>query len=167
MMLSRVSTLLQDDHRRLLELWDECQKAAQTLDALKLAHLRNCFGKFAAGLRRHIQAEEKILFPRLEKRRIDTALTADPLAIVRSEHREIEQILDNLEELTRAREYSTVVHTLEGQPYDFAQLLASHISKEQEVLYPLIDRLLGEEETQKLAEAVRTELGSSEQTVTA
>lgn len=97
----------------------------------------------------HHNKEEKLLFPLLEQR--DPA-AGGPVSVMLSEHeagreavRAINGALPDVEEDPAARK--TVAESL-GL---YAQLLRLHINKENTVLFPLADRLLGELDKKRLA----------------
>jgi hemerythrin-like domain-containing protein len=97
----------------------------------------------------HHTKEEKLLFPLLEER---DAAAGGPVSVMLSEHdagreavRAITGALPEVETSAAARR--TVAENL-GL---YAQLLRLHINKENTVLFPLADRLLGELDQKRLA----------------
>lgn len=137
----RVTEALEWDHDRLDALQSEAF-AARAAGDLALATRR--FHEFAVGLRRHIAFEEALLFPAFERLAGVTAQEG-PTAVMRSEHREIEQRLHDMEcRFTRTEDPMT------GARAAFHEIMHEHNVKEEQVLYPATDRLLGEDERDEL-----------------
>jgi uncharacterized protein (DUF2249 family)/hemerythrin superfamily protein len=111
----------------------------------------SAFAEFRAGLVRHIRMEEEVLFPTFEER---TGIPAGgPTAVMREEHRQIEDILGDLAKLAD-RAATALAQGMEGPPAvqferkfkELLNLLADHNTKEEEVLYPMTDHHLDEDE---------------------
>jgi uncharacterized protein (DUF2249 family) len=137
----RVAEALEWDHDRLDEL-ERGAFAARAAGDLALA--TRLLHDFAHGLRRHIAFEEKLLFPAFEARS-GAPEHSGPTFVMRSEHREIEQRLHDME--TR---FSDPQDPLTGAREAFHQLLHEHNVKEEQVLYPTTDRLLTGNERDEL-----------------
>jgi regulator of cell morphogenesis and NO signaling len=132
-----VNEALSWDHDRLDSLVHRVFEARRDSD---LAAARATFAEFDLGLRRHIRFEEEILFPAFEER---TGMPAQggPTGVMRAEHREIEAILAGLADAVGQQ--GPAAETLRA---DLERVLGSHNQKEEQVLYPGIDGLLGAEE---------------------
>jgi len=100
----------------------------------------------AAPLLRHAENEESALFPDLAR---TLGPEGGPLAVLTAEHVLIHGYLDHIwAEPTRAE----LVDALDG----LAGLLREHIAKEEDVLFPLADRLIGDDRLRELgAQATR------------
>jgi hemerythrin-like domain-containing protein len=86
-------------------------------------------------MRRHFSREEEVLFPAFEAA---TGMTSGPTAVMRMEHRQIEQLMASLQEALDRRdrdEYLGVSETL-------LMLMQQHNAKEENILYPMADRSL-------------------------
>ncbi|HUY26538.1 MAG TPA: hemerythrin domain-containing protein [Candidatus Binataceae bacterium] len=143
------------DHQRIAKLWDETITALKRED-FAAAHTRAA--EFIAALRRHIAMEEQILFPAIDEK---TGMHGSgPTYAMRMEHREIERMLERLAPLLTVQERWTGIQAVEGQPIDPYALLHSHDMKEEMVLYPMADQILGADATRKLVERMRTEVNS-------
>jgi uncharacterized protein (DUF2249 family) len=146
----RVTEALEWDHDRLDALESE-SFAARAAGDLALATRR--FHEFAHGLRRHIAFEEALLFPAFEGRTGATAHEG-PTAVMRQEHREIEQRLHDMEcRFTRLEDPMT------GARAAFHELMHEHNAKEEQVLYPTTDRLLTEGERDDLVGSIQAFAG--------
>jgi hemerythrin-like domain-containing protein len=100
----------------------------------------------ATDLAAHFQAEEEVLFPAM--RGFSEVPLINELV---SEHRELEALAKRLSEL-KAKE-------LVGALGRFADLLESHIRKEERALFPLYERLVSEEAAAEIGYAVKLLIG--------
>ncbi len=118
------------------------------LDALEAAAFRKraegelqsaaeTYALFAAGLRRHIAFEEQILFPAFEATS-GMPSGVGPTAVMRAEHREIEDLIGKIE--AGITEKDAPVDQLRRSLH---AVLGEHNFKEEQVLYPSTDQLLG------------------------
>ncbi|MEO8584708.1 MAG: hemerythrin domain-containing protein [Acidobacteriota bacterium] len=129
------------DHDRL----DALDAAAfASFEAGDIAGARAIFAAFARGLERHIRFEEEILFPALEAR-AGFGPSAGPTAVMRTDHVEIRACL------------AGIAAALDGGGAGaseirvrLATLLGGHNLKEEQILYPLADRVLGKAEADAL-----------------
>ena len=139
--LRGVREALSWDHARLDGLEQaatEAWKAAQERAASRF-HLR-----FAFGLQRHIRFEESVLFPAFER---TTGLDADrgPTAVMRLEHRMIEERLAEIRDAA-----ARCVPPAERSRADLIEILEMHDTKEENILYPMLDRALDPREADAL-----------------
>jgi hemerythrin-like domain-containing protein len=105
---------------------------------------------FADGLDRHIRLEEGILFPIFEER---TGMTAGPTAVMRVEHCEIRGALETMREgLGRSDP-----RLFENGLAHLFDVLPDHNVKEEQVLYPTTDRILGDKDRASLAARLQKE----------
>ena len=134
------------DHDRLEALEEEAfrKRAAGDLESA-----RETYSLFAAGLRRHIGFEEEILFPAFEE---STGMppTAGPTAVMRAEHREIESLIAQIE--ASIGDPSAPVDQLRRALH---QVLGEHNLKEEGVLYPTTDDLLGPDQADELVRRIQ------------
>jgi hemerythrin-like domain-containing protein len=128
-----VTELLGADHDRLDALFEAAERLAgsgEFFEALERFH------EFRSGLERHIELEEKLLFPAFEQ---VTGMPSGPTAVMRSEHVEIKSLLEEIEQALRQEETSELL----GSAGELKQLLGDHNAKEENALYPMTDRALG------------------------
>jgi regulator of cell morphogenesis and NO signaling len=124
-----------EDHDRLDMLFAEYQ-ALKRVDH-DVAKQR--FRDFKFGLQRHIVWEEQILFPLFERK--TGFFMGGPTAVMRAEHRQIGERLEAIHQKVRVRDPET-----DKEEEALLQVLAAHNEKEENVLYPAIDRLTTPEE---------------------
>ena len=127
-----ISHYLTDDHRRCDHLLATCEAkiAASTWNAADEAT-----ATFREALLRHFAMEEEILFPELEQ---VNAMASGPTDVMRMEHRQMCQLLDELTEAVHARDPDTCFGDLET----LHMISQQHNAKEEGILYPLADQSL-------------------------
>lgn len=96
-------------------------------------------------LRRHIYAEEELMFPPLRE-----AGLVGPVLVMLREHAKMWLLLDALEDLLAAGEIDPAA--LRGNCAQLFELLQRHNPKEEAILYPQADTLLGEGDVSRLVE---------------
>lgn len=146
-----ISEVLVHDHRRLHELRKRARSAVEAGDH---GEARIAFAQFDSGLRHHIRVEEDLLFPALER---EGGLRRDsgPIGVMIAEHREIEGLLDQL-----ARKFSDEAGANDEDESPMNQLTAmleAHDAKEEMVLYPMADQVIGEAERDSIVEKMRAD----------
>ncbi len=129
-----INEALSWDHDRLDALESAAFRAREAGD---LASAFDLYAEFAVGLRRHIGFEEDLLFPAFEAG-AGMPPTAGPTAVMRAEHREILRLLEEIE--MGIGDAAAPVAALRASFHD---VLGEHNSKEEHVLYPGVDGLLG------------------------
>jgi iron-sulfur cluster repair protein YtfE (RIC family) len=130
-----VQAAFAEDHDRL----DQLLETYRRLKRVDFARAREAFKEFKTGLQRHILWEERILFPLFEEK---TGLRDQgPTVVMRAEHREIGRCLEALHDKVRARDAAS-----EREEELLVRALFLHNEKEENVLYPALDRLLTDEE---------------------
>jgi regulator of cell morphogenesis and NO signaling len=111
------------------------------------------FDHFASRLRRHIRMEEEIFFPAFEER---TGMRgAGPTAMMRSEHRQIEAMLDRLTRATADPDRAAAAKALAVETGQLFAFLQSHDRKEEGVPYPMADRVVSDADRRRLIEKMR------------
>ena len=138
-----IRTFFADDHDRLNDLFKRFRERKRA----DYAGAKLYFREFKFGLQRHIVWEEQVLFPLFEQK---TGLRdTGPTELKHREHRLIEERLEALHDKVRR-------HDPESDAEELALLTAleAHNLKEEQVLYPMLDRLLGDEEKQAMADAM-------------
>jgi iron-sulfur cluster repair protein YtfE (RIC family) len=97
---------------------------------------RSLFGQFQAAMTRHLAMEESVLFPAFEAR---TGMTSGPTEVMRMEHT---QMRDLLQEMAGAAANADQGRYL-GLSETLNMLMQQHNLKEETMLYPMSDRVLG------------------------
>ncbi|MFQ5442894.1 MAG: DUF2249 domain-containing protein [Thermodesulfobacteriota bacterium] len=132
-----VTDYMQEDHRRLDHIYNDFQEAYKEgrWDAAAAA-----FREFSLGLRRHIRAEEEILFPAFEEK---TGMQeSGPTFVMKMEHTDIKELMDRITSSTDAKEREKVSESTDA----LTNFLADHNMKEEHILYPESDSFLNDVE---------------------
>jgi hemerythrin-like domain-containing protein len=145
--LATVADYLGWDHDRLDAL---CERAFQARARGASDEARALAAEFASGLRRHIGLEEELLFPEFE-RLAGMSPHAGPTAVMRHEHRRIEGFLATLE-----RTIGEAGAQADEARAGLLGVLVGHNVKEEQVLYPTADRLLGDSARRALVARLRS-----------
>ena len=134
-MSESLDEFLTDDHNRLDELIASFQerKDESPLEAAEF------LAQFTAALLRHLVWEETILFPLFEQKTSQTALTNT----LRAEHEDIREWLRALNEKVEAGDADC-----DHKAAMLVNELGAHNGREEQALYPRLDKLLSDAETQ-------------------
>ncbi len=148
---------LKHEHQIVLLILDAAEREAASIRATGTAHVAEVeemldfFKNFVD--RCHHGKEERHLFPKLESRGFP--IGTGPVAVMLREHEQgraaVHAISDSLAR-TRAgdpRAASELADALAG----YAEILRDHIAKENNVLFPMADRVLSGADQQELATA--------------
>jgi len=131
--MGAIGNFLTADHRRCDELFARAEDAAATGDWPGCAA---AFDGFQQALEHHLGMEEEVLFPAFEER---TGMVGGPTMVLRGEHgqmRELAELAGNAAQRRSAEEFLGHCETL-------LILMQQHNMKEENVLYPMVDRSLG------------------------
>ncbi len=132
--LRNVTEYLETDHRRLDGIVAEVRSL---VDAGSFPQAGARFAEFRCGLGRHIDVEEQILFPLFEQ--LTGMRDAGPTFVMRSEHVDIRQLMDDTTAALKSADRAQVDAALDS----LMDVLGSHNMKEEQVLYPMTDRAAG------------------------
>ena len=129
-----VVAFFQTDHRRCDAIWSDLESAVDGGDEAGAAKL---WKDFEAALRRHLTMEEEILFPAFEDA---TGMHGSgPPAIMRMEHTQMRAVLDTMAGCVARDDYEELV----DQGDTLLMLIQQHNMKEEGMLYPMCDKVLG------------------------
>ncbi|MBI4024516.1 MAG: hemerythrin domain-containing protein [Verrucomicrobia bacterium] len=136
------------DHDRLDELFQQFRASKET----DFPRAGESFRQFRKGLEQHIAWEEGILFPLFEEK---TGLHGcGPTEVMRQEHREIKRLLEQIGGKIERNDAAT-----DADGAALLQTLGAHNEKEENILYPAIDELLGDAEHQDVYGRMETVKG--------
>ena len=95
------------------------------------------FGTFKEGLEQHIVWEEEVLFPKFEER--TGHVNTGPTEVMRQEHI---MIKGHLTEIKKILERGSP--EIDDEASEMLRVLKLHNDKEENILYPMIDKIVGE-----------------------
>jgi iron-sulfur cluster repair protein YtfE (RIC family) len=136
--MTSLTTPLQNHHKHCDDLFADAEAAAQKRQWPVCDDL---LARFRTELEAHFATEEEVLFPAFEA---TTGMTGGPTQVMRFEHGQMRELLAQLSAAAQSRDevgFAGVAETL-------LVLLQQHNMKEENILYPMCDRSLGDETTQ-------------------
>ena len=136
-----IAETLTEDHRRCDHLLALVESAA---DGDDWGRLTPEVRAFTEAMERHFAFEEERLFPSLESA---APMAAGPAGVMRMEHRQMRQLLGDLQAAAESRDRQECLGVLDTLHLAIQQ----HNAKEEAILYPLADRTLGSAVTELLA----------------
>ncbi len=135
------------DHDRLSGLLED---ALRLTSYSKSVSARATFERFATDLRRHMETEDRFLFPRFEQQ---TGMQErGPTLMLRREHHEIESRLALITAALRSKDNTKASSEMQA----LTALLEDHRRREETLLYATCDRLLDPTELDVAARALST-----------
>lgn len=132
-----VSGFFQNDHRELDALLGKVRFEPTKDD-------RERFGEFRKRLERHIRWEEEHLFPDVGRR--EPWIEGGPIRVMKEEHRQIKEFLAQADDSLAAGASAEAREAVE----DMKRVLIGHNQKEETILYPACDRIMGAEQSDEL-----------------
>ena len=147
----RATQILRDEHEVILDVLDGLELLAEhahgcgILDVQAATDALEFLATFAD--RCHHGKEERALFPMLERKGLPR--NVGPLAVMLSEHDEGRAKIAAM----RAALTANAPERFAAHARTYIELLRDHIAKENQVLFPMADGLLGEREQSELLEA--------------
>lgn len=133
--MTTISDFLAPDHQRCDNLFAVAEAAAARGDwdnaATGFAHFQNA-------MLHHFAMEEEIMFPAFETR---TGMTQGPTAMMRSEHRQMTDLLNQMAEAAARKDSDTFL----GDAETLLIIMQQHNMKEEQMLYQMADQVLAGE----------------------
>lgn len=133
--MERITSALEQHHEACDRVFSSAEEAAQRGD---WSACGASFRRFREQLEAHFGVEEELLFPAFETR---SGMTGGPLQVMRMEHRQMRELLEQLERAHAqedADDFCGVSETL-------LVLMQQHNLKEENILYPMCDQALGQD----------------------
>ncbi len=125
-------------------LCDEQFTNAENLAAKgKWTELTAAFQEFVKNTEQHFRNEEEILFPAFEQ-----SVPTGPTQVMRMEHEQMRELIKNISPYVKEQNQSEFL----GEAETLLILMQQHNMKEEQILYPMIDRMLGD----KVASIIET-----------
>lgn len=132
--MSSLAEYLSADHKHCDETFSLAEESALDADWQQAAI---AFQTFREDMERHFRREEEILFPAL----LAAGGPGGPVQVMRMEHAQMNQMLDQMAAAVHgnnSREYGGLSETL-------LIVMQQHNLKEEQILYPIADRILSAE----------------------
>ncbi|MEI2743362.1 MAG: hemerythrin domain-containing protein [Candidatus Competibacter sp.] len=131
--MTAIAEMLAAEHRCCDERFAATEEAAQAGDANRC---RESFQQFQAAMELHFSKEEDELFPAFEQR---SGITMGPTRVMRLEHQQMRETLAEMQGTLAGGDLEEFL----GQAETLLILMQQHNIKEEQMLYPMCDRVLG------------------------
>jgi hemerythrin-like domain-containing protein len=135
MKMSTILAFLGSDHRACDDLFASAEAAVAQKN---WDSARSLFERFQAAMAHHLAMEEDVLFPAFEAR---TGMSGGPTQVMRMEHQQMRGLLSDM---GRAMGEANQASYL-GLSETLNMLMQQHNLKEENMLYPMSDQVLGGE----------------------
>jgi len=112
------------------------------------------FAELSAELEAHFTSEEDGLFPAFER---STGMSAGPTQVMRGEHRQMRQLLDDMRQALGGREAGGFA----GAAETLLVLMQQHNMKEENILYPMCDTTIDATVAAELAASIGERLAAA------
>lgn len=138
--MTSISEFMSGDHTACDDLFAAAENAVAVKD---WTTARGQFDSFNAGMRRHFAREEEVLFPAFEAR---TGMSGGPTFIMRAEHKQMNGLLAEMNAALSHNDGKTYL----GLSETLLMLMRQHNMKEENILYPMSDQALADEQADLL-----------------
>lgn len=132
--MNTIAEFMSTDHRACDQAFVTAEQAALTGS---LSAAETAFATFRQSMQRHFRMEEEILFPAL----LDAGGPGGPVQVMRMEHEQMNELIELMAAAianNNAQDYSGLSETL-------LIVMQQHNLKEEQILYPIADRILAAE----------------------
>lgn len=133
--MTSITRLLTDDHDHCDQLFAEVENAVHARD---WSRADSAFAAFGQALDRHFTAEEEFLFPTFEAR---SGMSGGPTLVMRSEHLQMRELVEQMAANLKRQDDAGFLGTSET----LLMLMRQHNLKEEQILYPMTDRVLADD----------------------
>jgi len=130
--MSGLTDPMHQHHKHCDDLFADAEAAAAEKD---WARAKMSLGAFHNDLETHFRTEEELLFPAFETA---TGMTGGPTQMMRYEHAQMRELVARMEEAMREQDGEAFA----GDAETLLILMQQHNMKEENILYPMIDRSL-------------------------
>jgi iron-sulfur cluster repair protein YtfE (RIC family) len=134
--MEKISSTFSSDHQHCDELFSRSEEQVQQHD---WQQAKETFTKFVEEMEEHFSKEENVLFPALEDR---TANAMGPTRVMRMEHEDMRQLIKDMQSDIEAQD---VDHCL-GLSETLLIMMQQHNTKEENILYPMADNVLADDQ---------------------
>ncbi|MBI4244829.1 MAG: hemerythrin domain-containing protein [Planctomycetes bacterium] len=141
---NKITGILSSEHQTVLKKLDKFETALQEKDLKTINEIINFFEN---KLILHRRKEEEYLFKELEKYE---EIQAGPITCMLEEHKEEKELVSKLKNLIRTNPVKNTVE-IQKTGLEIIHFLRNHIWKEDNVLFPLAEKTLSDEEKKRIS----------------
>jgi hemerythrin-like domain-containing protein len=133
--MSTILDFMGGDHRACDDLFASAEEA---VGQKNWGAARELFDRFQSTMAHHLAMEENVLFPAFEAR---TGSTEGPTQVMRMEHEQMRGLIQDMARAMAETHYEGYL----GLSETLNMLMQQHNLKEENMLYPMTDQILGSE----------------------
>ena len=133
--MSTISDFMTKTHALCDELFTNAENLATESN---WTELNSAFQDFVTETGKHFSKEEDILFPNVER---VMGSSGGPTQVMRMEHQQMRELIALLSHAVTQKDQSEFL----GEAETLLVLMQQHNMKEEQILYPMIDRVIGQE----------------------
>ena len=130
--MSSITEFMTSDHRRCDEIFNQTETL---VSQGQWAEAADSWRAFYDAVEHHFKMEEEVLFPAFEQA---TGSTAGPTSVMRVEHQQMRQLFEQINQALQAQEGDQLL----GASETLMILMQQHNMKEEQILYPMSQRML-------------------------
>ena len=131
--MSTITDTMARDHRRCDEIFSTAEEQVANTDWDAAS---DTFNRFRQATEHHFSMEEDVLFPEFESR---TGQTMGPTQMMRMEHIQMRQLFGDMERALASRDRDGYL----GLSETLMMIMQQHNMKEEQMLYPMTDQVIG------------------------
>lgn len=131
--MTSISQFMQQHHRDCDDLFARAEACAANKD---WSQTSSSWTSFCEQMEHHLRMEEELLFPAFEAQ---TGQTQGPTMVMRMEHEQMRALLSEMSSCLKDQNQQRFL----GLAESFMVLVQQHNMKEEQMLYPMTDRALG------------------------
>ena len=143
--MTTIADYLTTEHKRCDDLFID---AENNVNGKTWEQAEILFAQFRDAIEQHFSMEETVLFPAFESA---TGNSAGPTSVMRTEHRQIRGVLSSLTDALARRDKIAYL----GHSESLNIMLQQHNMKEENILYPMTDRVLAAQQSDLVEEMRR------------
>jgi len=133
--MSTILEFMSSDHRSCDDLFASAEEAVANKN---WDSARSLFDRFQAAMAHHLAMEEEVLFPAFEAR---TGMSMGPTQVMRMEHEQMRGLIEDMAHAVAEANHNAYL----GLSETLNMLMQQHNLKEENMLYPMSDQVLGGE----------------------
>lgn len=134
--MTTFSEYMGDDHARCDQLFADAEAAVESGDWQQAGSANE---HFFQAMQHHFAMEEELLFPAFEEA---SGTDMGPTAVMRHEHEQMRTLFNEMEQAVSAQDTDTYL----GAAETLLILMQQHNAKEEQMLYPMSERMLQDEQ---------------------
>lgn len=138
--MTTFSEYMGDDHVRCDHLFADAEAAVESGDWQQAGSAND---RFIEAIRHHFAMEEEVLFPAFEQA---SGAEMGPTQVMRHEHEQMRALFNEMNEAVSDHDAEAYL----GAAETLLILMQQHNAKEEQILYPMSDRVLQGEQSEML-----------------